>query len=179
MSNPKKRPRFRVQYEVYAPVYTPAGSPTEPEWQRDDSRGYPRLVQVGERDIRAEIKSFRDGCDLHALLQRYAAGDPAAAYDLSDRLAHPRGAYFDVSGIPGDLHALDQLINDARTEFQASKDLVKQFGTFDAYVNTLLKGPTPAPVQVQKENNSNSKKEAPKDGNKDPQPEPQSSVSGK
>ena len=73
------------------------GNIMEPEYkERYDDNGHPYLEKVGEVNTYEKIQSYRDQCDVMAILSRYAAGDESA-------LATP-GYYIDTTKLPKTLH---------------------------------------------------------------------------
>ena len=67
------------------------------------------LEKVGEVDTYEKIQSFRDECDVMAILSRYAAGDESA-------LAAP-GWYIDTSKLPSTYTEYMNMMNEQREKF--------------------------------------------------------------
>lgn len=86
------------------------GSQYEPEYkERYDENGEAYLEKVGEVDTYEKIQSYRDECDVMAILSRYAAGDETA-------LARP-GYYIDTTKLPATYTEYMNMMNDQRNKF--------------------------------------------------------------
>ena len=86
------------------------GNQYEPEYkERYDENGEAYLEKVGEVDTYEKIQSYRDECDVMAILSRYAAGDETA-------LARP-GSYLDTTKLPATYTEYINLMHDQREKF--------------------------------------------------------------
>lgn len=104
--------RIFKPYEDEKPVALPnePGNRFEPEYkERYDDRGQPYLEKVGEVDTYEKIQSYKDECDVMAILSRYAAGDESV-------LAKP-GWYIDTSRLPQTYTEYMNMMNEKREEF--------------------------------------------------------------
>lgn len=104
--------RIFKPYEDEKPLALPnePGNRFEPEYkERYDDRGQPYLEKVGEVDTYEKIQSYKDECDVMAILSRYAAGDESV-------LAKP-GWYIDTSRLPQTYTEYMNLMNEKREEF--------------------------------------------------------------
>ena len=104
--------RIFKPYEDEKPAALPndPGNRFEPEYkERYDDRGQPYLEKVGEVDTYEKIQSYKDECDVMAILSRYAAGDESV-------LAKP-GWYIDTSRLPQTYTEYMNLMNEKREEF--------------------------------------------------------------
>lgn len=99
-------------YEDEKPLALPnnPGNRFEPEYkERYDDRGQPYLEKVGEVDTYEKIQSYKDECDVMAILSRYAAGDESV-------LAKP-GWYIDTSKLPQTYTEYLNLMKEKREQF--------------------------------------------------------------
>jgi hypothetical protein len=104
--------RIFKPYEDEKPAALPnnPGNRFEPEYkERYDDRGQPYLEKVGEVDTYEKIQSYKDECDVMAILSRYAAGDESV-------LAKP-GWYIDTSRLPKTYTEYMNMMNEKREEF--------------------------------------------------------------
>lgn len=103
----KKRQRF----------YTSSGSPVKDKFIMEvTSKGYPSLRKVGEHNLYDEIQSYREGCDLAAILRSF--GNECPRYDpLSLEAAEAFVNDF------SNLSSLGDLVNDAEAIKQFFREL--------------------------------------------------------
>jgi len=104
--------RIFKPYEDEKPLALPnnPGNRFEPEYkERYDDRGQPYLEKVGEVDTYEKIQSYKDECDVMAILSRYAAGDESV-------LAKP-GWYIDTSKLPQTYTEYMNMMNEKREQF--------------------------------------------------------------
>lgn len=86
------------------------GNQYEPEYkERYDENGEAYLEKVGEVDTYEKIQSYRNECDVMAILSRYAAGDETA-------LARP-GYYIDTTKLPETYTEYINMMHDQREKF--------------------------------------------------------------
>lgn len=111
-------------YEKEKPEARPncAGNIIEPEYkERYDEKGHPYLVKVGEVNTYEKIQSFREQCDVMAILSRFAAGDESA-------LATP-GYYIDTTKLPKTYTEYLNMMNEQREKFdQLPLEIRQKFG---------------------------------------------------
>ncbi len=98
------------------------GNILEPEYrERYDERGEAYLEKVGEVNTYEKIQSYREQCDVMAILSRYAAGDESA-------LATP-GYYIDTSKLPKSYTEYLNMMNEQREKFdQLPLEIRQKFG---------------------------------------------------
>lgn len=125
--------RIFKPYEDEKPVALPnePGNRFEPEYkERYDDRGQPYLEKVGEVDTYEKIQSYKDECDVMAILSRYAAGDESV-------LAKP-GWYIDTSRLPQTYTEYMNMMNEKREEFNQLPLSIRQaFGmNFENWIAT-------------------------------------------
>lgn len=125
--------RIFKPYEDEKPAALPnePGNRFEPEYkERYDDRGQPYLEKVGEVDTYEKIQSYKDECDVTAILSRYAAGDESV-------LAKP-GWYIDTSRLPQTYTEYMNLMNEKREEFNQLPLSIRQaFGmNFESWMAT-------------------------------------------
>ena len=98
------------------------GNILEPEYrERYDERGEAYLEKVGDVNTYEKIQSYRDQCDVMAILSRYAAGDETA-------LATP-GYYIDTSKLPKSYTEYLNMMNEQREKFnQLPLEVRQKFG---------------------------------------------------
>lgn len=98
------------------------GNIMEPEYrERYDEYGHPYLEKVGEVNTYEKIQSFREQCDVMAILSRYAAGDESA-------LATP-GYYIDTTKLPKTYTEYLNMMNEQREKFdQLPLEIRQKFG---------------------------------------------------
>lgn len=88
------------------------GNVMEPEYrERYDEKGHPYLEKVGEVNTYEKIQSYRDECDVMAILSRYAAGDTSA-------MATP-GYYIDTTKLPRTYTEYLNMMNEQKEKFDA------------------------------------------------------------
>lgn len=111
-------------YEKEKPEAKPncCGNVMEPEYrERYDEHGHPYLEKVGEVNTYEKIQSYRDQCDVMAILSRYAAGDESA-------LATP-GYYIDTTKLPKTYTEYLNMMNEQREKFdQLPLEIRQKFG---------------------------------------------------
>lgn len=115
------RVRIFKPYEDEKPPALPnePGNQFEAEYrERYDDRGQPYLEKVGEVDTYEKIQSYKDECDVMAILSRYAAGDESV-------LAKP-GWYIDTTKLPATYTEYMNMINEKREEFNQLPISVRQ-----------------------------------------------------
>lgn len=128
--------RIFKPYEDEKPLALPnePGNRFEPEYkERYDDRGQPYLEKVGEVDTYEKIQSYKDECDVMAILSRYAAGDESV-------LAKP-GWYIDTSKLPQTYTEYMNMMNEKREQFnQLPLNIRKAFGmNFENWMATAGK----------------------------------------
>ena len=79
-----------------------------------------RLVQVGEKNLQAEIDSWRDSVEIHSLLERYFDGDVLA-------LERRQAQFVDITGLPNNVHGWHDAAITAETVFNSLSDDVRHF----------------------------------------------------
>ena len=120
-------------YEDEKPPALPnnPGNRFEPEYrERYDERGNAYLEEVGKVDTYEKIQSYRDECDVMAILSRYAAGDESV-------LAKP-GWYIDTTKLPNTYTEYMNMMNEKREQFnQMPLAIRQQFGmNFETWMAT-------------------------------------------
>lgn len=104
--------RIFKPYENEKPLALPnnPGNRFEPEYkERYDDRGQPCLEKVGEVDTYEKIQSYKDECDVMAILSRYAAGD--------ERVLAKPGWYIDTSKLPQTYTEYLNMMKEKREQF--------------------------------------------------------------
>lgn len=98
------------------------GNILEPEYrERYDKQGEAYLEKVGEVNTYEKIQSYKEQCDVMAILSRYAAGDETA-------LATP-GYYIDTSKLPQTYTEYLNMMNEQREKFnQLPLEIRQKFG---------------------------------------------------
>ena len=102
---------FRTMYDDFERVPSVAGNAEEIEYVpviSDD--GILSLEPAGSIDLRKQIDSYRESCDLNVILSRYANGDASA-------LSATQGYYFDAVDMPRTYAEMLNTINTAEIEF--------------------------------------------------------------
>nr|DAM15700.1 MAG TPA: Scaffold protein [Microviridae sp.] len=116
--------RIFKPYEDEKPLALPnePGNRFEPEYkERYNDRGQPYLEKVGEVDTYEKIQSYKDECDVMAILSRYAAGDESV-------LAKP-GWYIDTSKLPQTYTEYMNMMNEKKEQFnQLPLNIRQAFG---------------------------------------------------
>lgn len=103
--------KFRTMYDDFDRVPSNPGNAEEIEYSPvigDD--GVLSLEAVGKIDVRAEIDSYRESCDLNVIISRFNNGDV-------DVLSRTQGSYFDAVDLPHTFADMLNTINTAETEF--------------------------------------------------------------
>lgn len=123
-------------YKPYEDEKPPAlpnnpGNRFEPEYkERYDERGNAYLEKVSEVDTYEKIQSYRDECDVMAILSRYAAGDESV-------LSKPSW-YIDTTKLPSTYTEYMNMMNEKREQFnQMPLAIRQQFGmNFETWMAT-------------------------------------------
>lgn len=85
---------FRTQFEPTTRVFSNPGSPLVDVFtSKFDVKGNYTLVRTGVKDLYAEIQSHADSCDIHLIMERFAAGE-------RDILSRVQGFYADFADMP-------------------------------------------------------------------------------
>lgn len=79
-----------------------------------------RLVRVGEKNLQAEIDSWRDSVEIHSLLERYFDGDVLA-------LERRQAQFVDITGLPDNVHGWHNAAVTAENVFDSLSDDVRHF----------------------------------------------------
>lgn len=86
--------KFRSQFDPHTRLYTEPGSSVKVVYNPHyNAFGELIIEPSGEEDLYGYIQSHKDSCDIHKMLERFAAGDDSA-------LSQAQGFYADVSGMP-------------------------------------------------------------------------------
>ena len=107
------------------------GNILEPEYrERYDERGEAYLEKIGDVNTYEKIQSYKEQCDVMAILSRYSAGDETA-------LATP-GYYIDTSKLPQTYTEYLNMMNEQREKFnQLPLEIRQKFGmNFEQWVAT-------------------------------------------
>lgn len=114
---------FRTQFQPHSRVYMSSGSRRKVHYQsRLDSRGNLVLLEDGFVDLYQEIQSHADSCDIHLILERFAAGD-------KDVLSQVQGFYQDFSQTPSTYQEiLNAVIAGEETFNSLPVDIKDKFG---------------------------------------------------
>lgn len=125
--------RIFKPYEDEKPESKPncSGSRYEPQYkERYDDKGIPYLEKVGEVDIYEKIQSYKDECDVMAILSRYAAGDTSV-------MARP-GYYIDTTKLPATYTEYLNMMAEQREKFnQLPLSVREKFGmSFEQWAAT-------------------------------------------
>lgn len=128
--------RFGSRYGERAIVYSNPGSPVKVEYiAQFDSNGALELVPNGERNIFQDIQMFKDECDIHLLLKRYAAGE-------TDVLTKVQGFYADISQFPTTYAEMFNVMKRSREFFDTLPvDVKSKFG--NSYETFLASSQSP------------------------------------
>lgn len=102
---------FRTMYDDFDRVPSNPGNAEEIEYAPSIGEdGLLSLEAVGTIDLRSQIDSYRDSCDLNVIISRFNNGDV-------DVLSRAQGSYFDAVGLPHTYAEMLNTINTAETEF--------------------------------------------------------------
>lgn len=132
------------------------GNIIEPEYkERYDENGHAYLEKVGEVNTYEKIQSYREECDVMAIMSRYAAGDESV-------LATP-GYYIDTSKLPKTYTEWLNMMNEQREKFdQLPLDIRQKFGmSFEKWAATA--GEESWLEAMGLKNQQNAQKEAPEE----------------
>lgn len=104
--------KFRTQWERHA-VKSNVGSPEKVTYGASyDEDGRIVLEEKGRENLYDYIQSFRDSCDIHVLLKRYANGEV-------DVLSKVQGSYGDFTEMPKTYAELLNKINEGEMFFNS------------------------------------------------------------
>lgn len=106
--------------KIYSAYDRPANVPDNPGRRmhptyavRIDNHGHKEVYQTGERDQYAEIQASRPD-EMRSILERALKGDQGALLSIQQRA----GMYADVTNAPKTLAEMQQLIIDAKRDFE-------------------------------------------------------------
>lgn len=86
--------KFRSQFDPHTRLHTEPGSPVKVVYNPHyNAFGELIIEPSGEEDLYGYIQSHKDSCDIHKMLERFAAGD-------EDALSQAQGFYADTTGMP-------------------------------------------------------------------------------
>lgn len=110
-SRSNKPPRHEQSFSEYEPVYK----------MFIDKNGKEEIKQVGQTNIYEKIQQYKDECDIYKILERYEHGDINAINKVA-------GTYADIRNSPKTLAEAQQIIIDAKNDFEnLPKELKKEF----------------------------------------------------
>lgn len=103
-----------------------------------DEEGRCKLVQVGEKNLQAEIDSWRESVEIHSLLERYFDGDVLA-------LERRQAQFVDITGLPSDVHSWHDAAVTAETVFDSLSDDVRHFygDSLQTFLHDIFSGRFP------------------------------------
>lgn len=86
--------KFNTQYDSHARVHCNPGNPVKDVYSAYyDSDGVLQFEVSGQEDLYGFIQSHAESCDIHVILERFAAGE-------TDVLSKAQGFYMDSSDMP-------------------------------------------------------------------------------
>lgn len=107
------------------PVYTPSGTSVYSRFVATVTKDGLKKVKIEEVDRYAIIQSFREGCDIHTILARFAeTQDPALLFRRA-------GVFADVRGIPLNVSGAMQAMHEAQKAYNALDPAIRDNVTFD------------------------------------------------
>lgn len=110
--------------EMRLTVFSSSGSPVKDKFIMEvTSKGYPSLRKTGERNVYDEIQSYREGCDLAAILQSF--GNECPRFNPLG-FEKAEGFVNDFS----DLSSLGDLVNDGEAVKQFFNELPLEVRNF-------------------------------------------------
>ena len=100
-----------------------------------------RLVKVGEKNLQAEIDSWKDSVEIHTLLERYFDGDVLA-------LERRQAQFVDITGLPDNVHGWHDASVTAETVFNSLSDDVRHFygDSLQTFLQDIFSGRFPPAV---------------------------------
>lgn len=114
--------------EIYSAFKRPANKPDNPGRRmhpvytvKIDNHGHKEVVQTGEHDQYADIQAARPD-EMKSILERALRGDQGALLSIQQRA----GTYADVTGAPKTLAEMQQLIIDAKRDFESLPAAIRE-----------------------------------------------------
>lgn len=137
--------RFRTLYDRESkgdhPSSCGCGVCTVYNYLPTDEEGRCRLVPVGEKNLQAEIDSWRDSVEIHSLLERYFDGDVLA-------LERRQAQFVDITGLPDNVHGWHAAAVTAKNVFDSLSDDVRHFygDSLQTFLQDIFAGRFPPAV---------------------------------
>lgn len=142
---------FKTKYHDHSRVFQHPGNPVKELYSpRYDDHGNLDLQVTGEEDLYGYIQSHKESCDIHMILERFAAGE-------EDVLSRAQGFYADMSGMPKTyMEVLNSVIAGEHAFDSLPAEIKQQFGNSFAVWMSQMDSPdfsrkmgftSPAPAQ--------------------------------
>ncbi|WGL31278.1 internal scaffolding protein [Dipodfec virus UOA04_Rod_850] len=144
--------KFKTQYDDHARIHCDPGSPVKDVYSAFyDVDGVLKFEKSGQEDLYGFIQSHAESCDIHVILERFAAGE-------TDVLSRAQGFYADTSDMPKTyMEVLNSVLAGEQAFAELPAEVKRQFGnSFSVWVSSFDKpdfaermGWTQTPQQVQ------------------------------
>lgn len=128
--------KFNTKYEPHTRVFCDPGSRIKQLYSpRYSENGTLDLVESGTEDLYSYIQSHKESCDIHAILERFVAGDETA-------LSHAQGFYADMSDMPKTyMEVLNSVIAGEHAFDALPVEIKQQFGNSFAVWMSEMESP--------------------------------------
>lgn len=104
-------PIFKTQFDPHERVSANLGDPAKILYSaKFDDKGVMDLVETGRENLYEYIQSYKESCDIHVILERFARGDIGA-------LERVQGVYGDFSNVPKSYADMLNLVHSAEDAF--------------------------------------------------------------
>lgn len=106
--------------EMRVTVFSSSGSPVKDKFIMEvTSKGYPSLRKIGEHNVYDEIQSYREGCDLAAILQSFGNECPRfnpLGFDEAEGFVNDFSDVSSLGDLVNDGEAVKQFFNELPLE---------------------------------------------------------------
>lgn len=131
--------------EMRLTVFSSSGSPVKDKFIMEvTSKGYPSLRKVGEKSVYDEIQSYREGCDLAAILQSFGNECPRfnpLGFEEAEGFVNDFSDISSLGDLVNDGEAVKQFFNElpleVRNRFDNSVHNFARSFTSDGFMEVL------------------------------------------
>lgn len=126
-------------------VVSDSGSPVKDKFIMEvTSKGYPNLRKIGEHNVYNEIQSYREGCDLSAILQSFSGQCPRfdpLDFDAAEEFVNDFSNVSSLGDLVNDGESVKQFFSELPVEVRDSYDnsvhkFARDFNS-DGFINHL------------------------------------------
>ncbi|UPW41038.1 internal scaffolding protein [Sigmofec virus UA08Rod_5692] len=127
--------KFKTQYDEHTRVNCDPGNPVKDVYSAFyDVDGVLKFEKSGQEDLYGFIQSHAESCDIHVILERFAAGE-------TDVLSRAQGFYADTSDMPKTyMEVLNSVLAGEQAFAELPAEVKRQFGnSFSVWVASFDK----------------------------------------